>query len=86
MELQQDEIIIINWRKINFSPLIKKKEWFELNKDALLRDGWRLPTRLHLKQIMKDNDLTPFKAVKETVTKPKKADTKTVTKKKEKEA
>lgn len=61
MKLQEDDVIMINYRKLNYSPIVKKKDWFEANKEALRRDGWRLPTRMHLKQILKENDIEAFK-------------------------
>jgi spermidine synthase len=61
MKLEENDVIIINFRKPNIAPIIKKKEWFEKNKTALNVDGWRLPTKEHLKDILKENEIEPYK-------------------------
>ena len=61
MQLEEDDIIIVNYKKLNFSPQVKKKDWYDRNKNALLVDGWRLPTRMHFEQILEENEIIPFK-------------------------
>ncbi len=61
MQLQENEIILYNYRRSSVAPIIKKKDWYERNKESLSLDGWRLPSKQHLKQILDENEIQPFK-------------------------
>jgi len=61
MQLQENDIILYNYRRSSIAPIIKKKDWYERNKESLNLDGWRIPTKQHLKQILDENEIQPFK-------------------------
>ena len=61
MQLQENDIILYNYRRSSVAPIIKKKDWYERNKESLNLDGWRPTNKQHLKQILDENEIIPFK-------------------------
>ena len=64
MQLQEDDIILVKFKGGIIAPIIKKKQWYENNKDVLLQDGWRIADKKELKEILKENEIEPFKKVR----------------------
>jgi len=70
MQLQEDDIILIKFKGGIIAPIIKKKRWYEDNKDSLLSDGWRIANKSEFKEILKENEIEPFKKVRKKKTEP----------------
>ncbi len=74
MQLLEDDIILVRFRGAKISPIIKKKQWYENNKDVLLQDGWRIADKKELKEILKENEIEPFKKTRKKKTEPLEGD------------
>lgn len=70
MQLQEDDIILVKFKGGIIAPIIKKKQWYEKNKDVLLQDGWRIADKAEFKEIIKANEIEPFKKVRKKKTEP----------------
>lgn len=70
MQLLEDDVILVKFRGAKVAPIIKKKQWYEQNKTALLSDGWRVPGKTELKEILKENEIEPFKKTRKKKSEP----------------